>query len=207
MKQVIPPEGDEGREAPSFSLPLSGEEKMEQTPSQPSRFSGEEEMNRRPSLPTSLSGEVDVVKVATETLDRLLRLMGVEGKVNVLSRELPVVLDITGEDLGVLIGRQGEALASLEYITKLVVAGQLKSWLPLHVDVAGYKRRRSESLQRLALHLVEQVKLRKRPISLEPMPPDERRIIHLTLADHPDVTTHSIGEGDDRRVVISPKQS
>ena len=151
--------------------------------------------------------EKDVIDIAKEVLDTLLKLMGIEGRVKVFSRELPVVLNVEGEDLGILIGRQGQTLASLEHITKLVVAGQLNSWLPLNVDVAGYRKRRNESLQRLALHLAEQVKLKKHPINLEPMPPDERRIVHLALADYPDVTTQSIGDGDNRKVVISPKLS
>ena len=149
----------------------------------------------------------DAIEIVTEILDTLLKLMGIEGEISVLSHGLPVVLNVEGKDLGILIGRQGQTLASLQYITRLVVAGQLKSWLPLNVDVAGYKRRRHESLQRLALHLVEQVKLTKRAISLEPMPSDERRIIHLALADHPDATTQSVDEGENRKVVISPKSS
>jgi spoIIIJ-associated protein len=98
-------------------------------------------------------------------------------------------------------------LAALEYLTKLVVAGQLKAWLPLTVDVAGYKKRRYDSLRRLALQLAEQVKTKRRAITMEPMPPDERRVIHLTLADNPDVTTRSIGEGENRKVVILLRQS
>lgn len=150
--------------------------------------------------------EKDVIRIATEVLDTLLRLMGVAGKVEVLSEEMPIDLNIEGDDLGILIGRRGQTLASLEYITKLIVAGRLKAWLPLNVDVAEYKKRRRESLRRLALHLAEQVKSRHRAMTLEPMPPDERRIIHLTLADHPDVTTHSMGEGENRKVVILLKQ-
>jgi spoIIIJ-associated protein len=148
----------------------------------------------------------DVVEVATDVLAKLLSLMGVKGEVEVLSHEIPIALNIEGDDLGILIGRRGQTLAALEYIVKLIVAGRLKAWLPLTVDIAGYKKRRRESLQRLALHLAEQVKSRRRAITLEPMPADERRIIHLTLADHPDVTTHSLGEGENRKVVILLKQ-
>ena len=151
--------------------------------------------------------EMDAAKIATEVLDTLIKLIGIEGEVEVLSSDLPVVLNVEGKDLGILIGRQGQTLTSLEYITRLVVAGQLKSWLPLNVDVAGYKRRRYESLQRLALQLAEQVKLTKHAINLEPMPSDERRIIHLALADHPDAITQSDGEGENRKVVILPKPS
>jgi len=147
------------------------------------------------------------VKVVTEILDTLLGLLGVTGKVEVVSDEIPLALDIKGDDLGILIGRRGQTLACLEYITKLIVVGHLKTWLPLSVDVAGYKERRRDSLQRLALYLAEQVKSRRNSITMEPMPADERRIVHLTLADNPDVTTHSIGEGEDRKVVILLRQS
>jgi spoIIIJ-associated protein len=150
--------------------------------------------------------EKDAVKGVTEILDTLLGLLGVSGKIEVLSDGLPLALDIKGDDLGILIGRRGQALASLEYITKLVVVGRLKVWLPLTVDVGGYKKRRRDSLQRLALYLAEQVKSRRRAITMEPMPADERRIVHLTLADDLDVTTQSIGEGENRKVVILLRQ-
>ena len=150
--------------------------------------------------------EGDAVKVITEILDTLLGLLGVTGKVEVLSDEIPLALNIKGDDLGILIGRRGQTLSSLEYITKLIVVGRLKAWLPLTVDVAGYKERRRDSLQKLALYLAEQVKSRRHDITMEPMPADERRIVHLTLADNPDVTTQSIGEGESRKVVILLRQ-
>jgi spoIIIJ-associated protein len=150
--------------------------------------------------------EGDVVQVVTEILDTLLGLLGIAGKVEVLSDEVPLALDITGDDLGILIGRRGQTLACLEYVTKLIVVGRLKAWLPLTVDVGGYKKRRRDSLQRLALYLAEQVKSRRRAMTMEPMPADERRIVHLALSDHPDVTTQSIGEGESRKVVILLRQ-
>jgi spoIIIJ-associated protein len=148
----------------------------------------------------------DVVPIVTEILNKLLGLLGVTGKIEVLYDETPLTMNINGDDLGILIGRRGQTLACLEYITKLMVAGKLKAWLPLRVDVAGYKKRRRDSLQRLALYLAEQVKSKHHAITMEPMPADERRIIHLTLADNPDVTTQSIGEGENRKVVILLKQ-
>ncbi len=155
--------------------------------------------------PIGLPGK-DAIKVVTEILDTLLGLLGVTGKVEILSDEIPLDLDIKGDDLGILIGRRGQTLASLEYITKLMVVGRLKAWVPLAIDVAGYRKRRRDSLQRLALYLAEQVKSRRRAITMEPMPVDERRIVHLTLADNPDVTTQSMGEGENRKVVILLKQ-
>jgi spoIIIJ-associated protein len=154
---------------------------------------------------TSAPGN-DTVERVSEILDRLLQLLGIVGKVEVISTESPLALDINGEDLGILIGRRGQTLASLEYITKLVVVGSLKTWIPLTVDVGGYKKRRRDSLERLALYLADQVKSRRRAITMEPMPADERRIVHLALADDPDVTTQSIDEGEHRKVVISLRQ-
>jgi spoIIIJ-associated protein len=155
--------------------------------------------------PVTLS-EKDAAKGVTEILDTLLGLLGVQGNIEVLSDELPLALDIKGDNLGILIGRRGQTLASLEYITKLIVVGRLKAWLPLTVDVGGYKKHRRDSLERLALYLAEQVKSGRRPITMEPMPADERRMVHLALADDPDVVTQSIGEGEDRKVVILLKQ-
>jgi len=156
-------------------------------------------------IPKSLPAN-DAVEKVSEILDTLLQLMDVTGKVEVVSAESPLSLDIQGEDLGILIGRRGQTLASLEYIMKLMVVCRLKTWIPLTLDVGGYKKRRRDSLERLALYLAEQVKSRRRAITMEPMPADERRIVHLTLADDPDVTTQSIDEGEHRKVVISLRQ-
>jgi len=149
-----------------------------------------------------ITPEKDVAKVATEVVETLLMLTGVMGTIEASCSEIPITLNIEGDDLGILIGRRGQTLACLQYVVKLIVAERLKTWLPLNIDVCGYKKRRHDSLQRLALRLAEQVKLRRRAMTLEPMPPDERRVIHLALADHPDVATHSIDEGENRKVVI-----
>jgi len=147
----------------------------------------------------------DVVKVAREVAETLIESMGLDAEVTATQAtkgSLPVALDIEGDDLGILIGRRGQTLASLQYIIRLIVAEKLKMWVPINVDIAGYKKRRYESLRSLALRLAEQVKTSRRLITLEPMPADERRIIHLTLADTPDVVTESIGEGEGRKVAI-----
>jgi spoIIIJ-associated protein len=153
--------------------------------------------------------KADVVKVAKEVMEALIKFMRITADVSATQSatgELPVTLDIEGDDLGVLIGRRGQTLVSLQYIVRLIVAEKLKMWVPINVDVAGYKKRRYESLQNLALRLAEQVKRNRRLIMLEPMPADERRIIHLTLADHPDITTQSMGEGEMRKVAILLKK-
>lgn len=118
----------------------------------------------------------------------------------------PVVLDISGEDLGILIGRRGQTLAALQYIVRLIVSQRLHTSAPLVLDVNGYKKRRYESLRTLAWHVAEQVSVSHRSFTLEPMPAYERRIVHLELANHPSVTTQSAGFGEARKVVVMPKE-
>jgi spoIIIJ-associated protein len=114
------------------------------------------------------------------------------------------MLDLEGEDLGILIGRRGQTLVDFQYVVRLIMAHKLRMLVPVTIDVQGYKKRRYESLTILARRLAAQVRTRGTPFTLEPMPPDERRVIHLALADEADIVTNSIGEGEDRKVVISP---
>ena len=116
-----------------------------------------------------------------------------------------IALDILGDDLGMLIGRRGEHLAQLQYLVNLLVNRRLGHWARVSLDVEGYKRRREESLIGLAERVAKQVARSGRPIQLEPMPPNERRIVHLALRDEAGVSTESSGEGDLRRVVIAPR--
>jgi spoIIIJ-associated protein len=170
---------------------------------------GVEEAKIKVKLKLETGEKADAVEVAKEVLETVINLMKITAEVTVLQAntgELPVTLNIEGEDLGVLIGRRGQALASLQYVIRLIVAEKLKVWVPINIDIAGYKKRRYESLQDLALRLAEQVKRSRRLIMLEPMPADERRIIHLALTDNPDVTTQSMGEGDMRKVAIILKK-
>ncbi len=155
--------------------------------------------------------ESDIAEVTKSILERLLAEMGVvasvilQAKASIEGEEgatAPIALDIEGDDLGILIGWRGQTLSYLQYIVRLIVAHQTQAWVPIIIDVEGYKQRRYEALQALAWRLAEQVKVRGVPFSLEPMSAYERRIIHLSLADHPDVTTQSIGEGEARKVVI-----
>jgi spoIIIJ-associated protein len=118
-----------------------------------------------------------------------------------------LVLNIVGDDLGVLIGRQNETLSALEFIIRLMTNQQTHSRTGFVVDVNGYRAKRAESLRRLALRMADQVTQTGRMVAMEPMPPAERRIVHLALRDHPSVTTQSIGEGDRRKVTIVPKKS
>jgi len=149
-----------------------------------------------------------VSEIAVEVLRDLLQHMGVKATVTVRDDAsgpaVPVVLDVEGDDLGILIGRQGETLRDLQYITRLIVSRKLQHWANVLVDVGGYKRRRERVLAELAQRMAERVVAEGRPVSLEPMPAHERRIVHMALRDHELVTTESTGEGRRRKVVILP---
>ncbi|HET7034632.1 MAG TPA: RNA-binding cell elongation regulator Jag/EloR [Thermomicrobiaceae bacterium] len=116
-----------------------------------------------------------------------------------------VFIDIEGRDLGTLIGRRGEHLTQLQYMLNVLVNKHLTIWTRVIVDVEGYRTRREESIVGLAQRVAKQVARNRRPISLEPMPPNERRVVHVALRDEPNVTTLSSGEGALRRVTIYPK--
>ena len=114
-------------------------------------------------------------------------------------------LNIVGEDLGLLIGRNGETLASIQYLIRLMVNQELHRWKNIVIDVDGYKQRRAEQLNQLAQRLADQVVASGRPASLEPMPASERRLVHIALRNHQHVYTESIGEDNRRKVQILPK--
>jgi spoIIIJ-associated protein len=117
---------------------------------------------------------------------------------------IEAVLDVEGDDLGILIGRRGSTLASLQYILNLIVAKKVKHRVAFGVDVDGYRRRREQALVTLARRMADRVRGTGRSVTLEPMPPNERRIVHLALAQDPAVMTVSIGEGEARKVAITP---
>ena len=152
------------------------------------------------------------VDAAVAVLQNLINLMNLEADVS--AREpvtagdglgmIQSVLDVDGEDLGLLIGRRGQTLASLQYLLNLILAKQLGKRVAFGVDVDGYRRRREEALISLAKRSASRVRSTGRSVTLEPMPPNERRIVHITLADDPAVITVSIGEGDARKVAITP---
>ena len=154
-------------------------------------------------------------KVAKEIVRELLEHMGVTADVvavdnpstMALDPEDPptIFIDILGQDLGMLIGRRGDHLSQLQYLVNLIANRRLDRWTRVVVDVEGYRTRREESLIGLAERIGRQVARSRRAIMLEPMPPNERRIVHLTLRGNPDVTTESSGEGNLRRVTVQPR--
>jgi spoIIIJ-associated protein len=163
--------------------------------------------------PRSFEEMAEDARIGSEVLRNLLVHMQVQAAVTPARAETTPgeaehwILEITGTELGLLIGRRGETLAALQYITRLIASRELGRRANIVIDVEGYKSRRETMLKRLAKRMAEQVIQRGRTVALEPMPPHERRIIHMTLRDHPEVTTESVGEGERRKVTIVPRRA
>ncbi len=147
------------------------------------------------------------VDITVDVLRHILQYMNIRALVQVRSTE-PLTLNIQGinENLGLLIGRRGETLSALQLLVSLIVGHRTKHRMRIIIDAENYRERREENLRSLALRVAQQVRNYRRSIALEAMPPHERRIVHIALADSKDISTESIGEGDARRVVISLKR-
>jgi spoIIIJ-associated protein len=147
------------------------------------------------------------VQITVDVLQHILQYMNIRANVQVRSTR-PLTLNIQGinENLGLLIGRRGETLAALQLLVSLIVGHRTKHRMRIIIDAENYRERREENLRSLALRVAQQVRNYRRSIALEAMPPHERRIVHIALADSKDISTESIGEGDARRVVISLKR-
>jgi len=153
------------------------------------------------------------MKLAQEKLAMLLRHLelsaDISAEIGAMTEDgeqaPPVILDINGDELGILIGRRGQTLAALQYVLRMMVTQALNAPVSLILDVNGYKKRRNEALQTLAHHIAEQVAVSQRSFTMEPMPAYERRVIHMALSSHPSVMTQSVGFGDDRKVTVAPK--
>ncbi len=158
---------------------------------------------------TLLDEDNDVVTVTTEILQSLISKMGVDAVVRLKqahNEELDgPVFDIEGDDSGLLIGRRGETLRALQFLVRFIASRKLDQRTNLLVDVEGYQERRYQSLANLAHRVAQRVESSRQAITLEPMPPNERRAIHMALSEHPNVTTESVGDGDSRQVVVQPR--
>lgn len=157
-----------------------------------------------------LEGASEVVQVATEVLESLLEKMDVDAVVNLKEADREdvggPVFDVDGDDSGLLIGRRGETLRALQFMVGFLSSRKIGERVNLFLDISGYQERRYETLRNLASRVARRVDESGRSIPLEPMPPNERRVVHLALAEHPKVETSSIGEGDDRRVVVELRE-
>jgi spoIIIJ-associated protein len=168
-------------------------------------------------LALSATGNVD--QIARRILEDLLERMDIEGYVTVVHSTVPgqkgepedtITLHVEGADeeaMGLLIGRRGETLRSLQFMVNLLVSRKVQKWPQVVVDVGNYRQRRQESLEGLARRMAERVRQSGRPLTLEPMGAYERRIVHLALRADPTVYTESNGEGENRKIVIFPAKT
>ncbi len=165
-----------------------------------------------PKADAAIDDEPEEVSIARETINIILEKMQVNAEVSVklgdgdINRVAPVLIDIEGKDLSFLIGRKAETINALQYVTSLIVGRELGRWVPLVLDIQQYRHRREEELRKLAQMIAEQAVGTGRKQILEPMPPNERRIIHIELRDNPLVETESVGEEPQRKVTVRPAE-
>ncbi|MCJ7715993.1 MAG: Jag N-terminal domain-containing protein, partial [Anaerolineales bacterium] len=172
---------------------------------------GEEEQQEETPKP---AGDKDqILSLTEEIVSELLEKMNLEASVVARYGEesdnlphAPILVDISGSDLSILIGRRAKTLNALQYITRLILGKELEHGIPLSIDVEGYRERREIQVRQLARRVADQVADSQREQALEPMPPNERRFAHIELKDEPRVYTESIGLDPQRKVIIYPSE-
>ncbi len=155
------------------------------------------------AAPAPVNGKAEAAK---NLVEGLLKHMGVRAQVNVRTGADPIALDISGRDLGALIGWRGETLRALQAVTNVMVGKHLAEGERVIVDVERYRQRREHTVREIAMRAARQVKMTGDAITLDAMQPFERRAIHLALEGDPEVTSSSIGEEPERRVVVGPRK-
>ena len=160
-------------------------------------------------VPTTAEGDTTAASVATAAVGRILEAAGVNVTRTLRAGNDPEsggpIIDLAGEDSGLLIGRRGQTLQALQFLVNLIVRKQFEG-VRVVLDVENYRQRRELQLREMATTIAKRVAETNRSITLEPMPPADRRIIHTSLTDHPGVSTESTGEGEGRKVTIMPKR-
>ena len=167
-----------------------------------------------PSPKAEIAPEHDAILDRTEAVvSKLLHLLNLEAQVSAhyagpeRDGRRNINVDVRGNDLSVLIGRRSETLASFQYVASLIVGKETGQFIQLNIDVEGYRARREKQLVQMAKRMAEQVIKSGKRQTLEPMPSEERRIIHIALREHPDVKTESTGDEPYRKVMILPKDN
>ena len=225
LAPVAEPRPEAGKQAPKTAIPPEGHKPaQEQQPRpapevrKPARRRSRSRSGTKPApeaLPQGSEGPPsDIDEVAKEVLGELMQTMGIPATIDVQSvpelsdegEPATMVLNLTGEDLGILIGRRGETLGALQYLLRLMVSHRTKHWTNLVVDVESYRVRRLHALESLAKRVAEDVVRTGRSQAMEPMPADERRLVHIALRNHPKVITQSVGEGERRKVTVVPRR-
>jgi len=165
-----------------------------------------------PAAEPDSEDDLEALSTARVIVEALLERMEVDAAVDAIWGEAsddrdqrPLLINIRGGDLSLLIGRKGETLSALQYITRLIVGKETQRSITVVIDVQGYRARREQQLRQLAKRMATQAVERGRTMVLEPMPANERRIIHLVLCFHDRATTESTGEADQRKVTIIPR--
>lgn len=144
--------------------------------------------------------------VIREFLGKVFDAMELEVEIQVTNTDNNYSVELKGDEMGVLIGKRGQTLDSLQYLTNLAVNKNSDEYVKVKIDTEDYRKRRKETLENLAKNIAYKVKRTKRPVSLEPMNPFERRVIHSALQNDKFVTTHSEGEEPYRHVVVTLKR-
>lgn len=156
-----------------------------------------------PKVPVN---EEEAISRAKKFLDDVFKSMDMNVQINAVFEDDNMIVDLSGDDMGILIGKRGQTLDSLQYLTSLVVNKGKSAYVRVKVDTENYRNRRKETLENLARNIAGKVKRTRKPVFLEPMNPYERRIIHSALQNDPYVSTHSEGEEPYRKVVITLKK-
>ncbi len=165
-----------------------------------------------PAEPAAHEADEALLETARAVVQDLLKAMKVRARVTVQTGHpedpqdrTPVQVDIRGDDLSILIGPKAETLNALQYIAGLIISKEVGHSVPLVVDVEGFRARRSQQIRQIARRMAEQAVRTGKRQALEPMPASERRLVHIELRDHPEVSTESVGEEPRRKVTIIPK--
>ncbi|MBR3928011.1 MAG: protein jag [Clostridia bacterium] len=193
-KRTRQPKKEKPQQPENAEEPLAPAEEMaEPAPAKP----------ELPPLDVDALGESG--KRAYEFLSNVTKLMGVDVEIRMLEEENHLTIEMTGDTLGVLIGRRGETMDAIQYLTSLTVNKEKSEYTRVSLDVEHYRAKREETLRKLALRMANRAKKSGRRVVLEPMNPYERRVMHSALQNHPYVQTHSEGEEPYRRVIITLK--
>jgi spoIIIJ-associated protein len=190
-----------------------GERPTAQRPQRPPR-PPRERSHRDDEPPVEPDINAEEVDFAAQTVDDLLRILDIDAEISIREPltagdglgSVLAVIDIKGDDLGLLIGRRGDTLVAFQYLVNLILGRKYPGRGGITIDVEHYKHRNEERIVNLAKRMAERVRQTGNSITLEPMPAADRRIIHMTFADDPELETNSIGEGENRKVVISLKE-
>lgn len=204
---------DCGDSAPTSSAPQSQPRPARTTRARKNSRSASGDGERRRRTPREDKDDRPVVDIDAETLElaravleRTVQLIGTEATVRVVRDDLGTCLVVDGDESGLLIGRRGQTLDALEYMINRVASRDTRHTTHLVVDSQDYRQRRREALEALAQRMGERAEQRRKPVTMNPMSPRDRRIVHLSLQNNPALETRSAGEGYFRKLLIIPRR-